>query len=67
MGLILLYHRIAAVEHDPWRLAVSPERFGEQMAALRRELRPLPLRELVDAELRVRPVRDGVAVTFDDG
>ena len=32
---ILMYHRIATLEVDPWGLSVSPERFAEQVQALR--------------------------------
>ena len=32
---ILMYHRIAKPDVDPWGLAVSPERFAEQVQALR--------------------------------
>ena len=29
--VILMYHRVAFLQHDPWGLAVDPERFEEQM------------------------------------
>jgi peptidoglycan/xylan/chitin deacetylase (PgdA/CDA1 family) len=66
-GAILLYHRVAEVGTDPWRLAVAPERFAEQMAMLRSEFEPMPLAELVDAAQRRRLPPGAVAVTFDDG
>jgi len=31
-AVILMYHRIDVVERDPWRLAVTPARFAEQLA-----------------------------------
>jgi peptidoglycan/xylan/chitin deacetylase (PgdA/CDA1 family) len=66
-AVVLMYHRVADVSFDPWRLAVSPERFAEQIAALRRHFEPLTLAELADdaecGSLRPR----AVAVTFDDG
>ncbi|GJQ27208.1 MAG: hypothetical protein HBSAPP02_22400 [Phycisphaerae bacterium] len=67
MAIVLLYHRVAKLAVDPQRLAVTPERFDEQLTALRRIARIVPLDELV------RGVRDGVvpdravAITFDDG
>ena len=66
-SLILLYHRIDRPVTDPWRLAVSPERFGEHCAVLRQRFRPLPLADLVAALRAGRPPARGVAVTFDDG
>lgn len=62
-GLILLYHRVAGLEHDPLGVAVTPEQFAEQLAVLVREWRPAPLADVVSG----RAGRRGVAVTFDDG
>jgi peptidoglycan/xylan/chitin deacetylase (PgdA/CDA1 family) len=60
--LILAYHRVALVEHDPHGLCVAPDRFAEQVEYLQRHVDVVPL----------HAVRDGgsgrrVAVTFDDG
>lgn len=66
-GIVLLYHRVARVEHDPWELAVHPKRFDEHMAAMRDRFLPLSLRALI-AGARERPPKPrSVAVTFDDG
>jgi peptidoglycan/xylan/chitin deacetylase (PgdA/CDA1 family) len=64
---ILLYHRVASVSSDPWRLAVPPDVFDRQLEVIAARFQPLPLRELV-AGLRAGdlPAR-AVAVTFDDG
>jgi len=65
--VILMYHRIANEAVDPWRLAVSPARFEEQLKVLRRTRHPLTLVDFV------RRFKDGslpahaVALTFDDG
>ncbi len=67
MGLILLYHRIAAVDVDPWSVTVSPERFAEHLDALNAHYRPTPLRRLADGEMENRPIDGAVALTFDDG
>jgi peptidoglycan/xylan/chitin deacetylase (PgdA/CDA1 family) len=66
-ALILLYHRIDAPATDPWHLAVSPERFAEQLELLHSRYRPMPLAELVDGLTRRRLPPRAVAVTFDDG
>jgi peptidoglycan/xylan/chitin deacetylase (PgdA/CDA1 family) len=64
---VLLYHRVATLEADPQRLAVSPERFADQLQVLRARCRPMPLLELNDRlQARTLPAR-AVAVTFDDG
>ena len=34
--LILMYHRIAQDDLDPWRLCVSPDNFSAQLELLRR-------------------------------
>jgi peptidoglycan/xylan/chitin deacetylase (PgdA/CDA1 family) len=65
-AVILMYHRIAEPQSDPWTLAVSPAHFAEHLEVLRRRARPVPL-----ADVGVESARGGrrrvVAVTFDDG
>jgi peptidoglycan/xylan/chitin deacetylase (PgdA/CDA1 family)/MoaA/NifB/PqqE/SkfB family radical SAM enzyme/GT2 family glycosyltransferase len=66
-GLVLAYHRVAALSPDTHRLCVSPSRFHEHMRYLREHCTPLPLLELVlAARAGALPPR-AVAVTFDDG
>jgi hypothetical protein len=65
--VILMYHRVAVVQHDPWRLAVDPERFEEQIAYLKHHRTPMSMDELVH-RLRSKTLpANAVAVTFDDG
>jgi peptidoglycan/xylan/chitin deacetylase (PgdA/CDA1 family) len=66
-GAILLYHRVARVGTDPWRLAVAPERFAEHMDLLRAKFEPMPLDELVARAQQRKLPPNAVAVTFDDG
>ena len=48
--MILMYHAVADVATDPYRLAVSPRRFAEQLAWLERAgLRGVGVGELVNA------------------
>lgn len=63
-GVVLMWHRIAAPRHDPFALAVPPARFAEQLDAVRRHCRIVPLAELAAARLPRRPLP--VAITFDD-
>jgi peptidoglycan/xylan/chitin deacetylase (PgdA/CDA1 family) len=59
--LVLLYHRVARLEHDPHELAVDPDRFAQHCDILRRRFDVVPL----DSWQR-RAARQ-VAITFDDG
>jgi peptidoglycan/xylan/chitin deacetylase (PgdA/CDA1 family) len=65
--LILVYHRVAAANVDPWALGVSPANFAQQMQVLTTIANPVSLQDLVraksDRELPPRPV----CITFDDG
>jgi len=64
---ILMYHRIATPDVDPWGLSVSPERFAEQVQALRARRTMLSMDALV-ARLKSGDLpHDAVALTFDDG
>ena len=65
--VILMYHRVACTRHDPWALAVQPERFGRQMDWLSRHRMVLPMDEFVALMKRDRLPRTAVGLTFDDG
>jgi peptidoglycan/xylan/chitin deacetylase (PgdA/CDA1 family) len=62
MSVVLLYHRVADVPHDPFGQAVHPDRFAAQVEHLHRTGRVVPL----DAVLPPRS-RGEVVLTFDDG
>ena len=66
-GVILLYHRIAERQFDPWGLNVDPSLFEEQMETLSRHGQPLPLGEAVRSLHERRTPDRFIAVTFDDG
>ena len=65
--VILSYHRVARLAHDPWQLAVWPERFAEQISALVQLRRVVPLRWLAAELSQGRAPKRVAAVTFDDG
>lgn len=60
--LILLYHRVAELSRDPYRLAVSPRNFADHVAWLRQRFALVPLDSVRKHERGAR-----VAITFDDG
>lgn len=66
-GLILMYHRVADVDVDPWALSVSPQHFDEQLEVLKSHYHPLSLQQLVQAHKQHNIPKRAVAITFDDG
>jgi peptidoglycan/xylan/chitin deacetylase (PgdA/CDA1 family) len=66
-GLILLYHRVARLDRDPFEQAIAPDLFEEQMATLARGFSPMTLVDMAAASMEKRLPRRAVAVTFDDG
>lgn len=67
LPLIMMYHSVGVRPHDPNNLAVTPERFEEQMATLhRRGLRGVSVAELLAARA-AGSARGLVGLTFDDG
>jgi peptidoglycan/xylan/chitin deacetylase (PgdA/CDA1 family) len=65
--VILMYHRVVRVARDPWYLAVWPDRFAEQIAALVHVRRVVPLQWLSAELAQGRMPRKVAAITFDDG
>jgi peptidoglycan/xylan/chitin deacetylase (PgdA/CDA1 family) len=60
--LVLIYHRVAALESDPQMLAVSPDNFRAQLRYLKDNF---PLVRFEDDWSKL--TEPAVAVTFDDG
>jgi peptidoglycan/xylan/chitin deacetylase (PgdA/CDA1 family) len=58
-AIVLLYHRVTHLQTDPQLLAITPEHFAAQMAALRQIAKSVRLSQVFS--------EDGVAITFDDG
>jgi peptidoglycan/xylan/chitin deacetylase (PgdA/CDA1 family)/glycosyltransferase involved in cell wall biosynthesis len=66
-GMILLYHRIAALSPDAHNLCTDPEAFAGHMALIAERYHPVGLLDLV-SQAKEGELRPGtVAVTFDDG
>jgi peptidoglycan/xylan/chitin deacetylase (PgdA/CDA1 family) len=65
--VILMYHRVTSLPADPWALAVSPANFAEQMEALCRVRRVVPLDSLDPAAPAARGDKPLAVITFDDG
>jgi peptidoglycan/xylan/chitin deacetylase (PgdA/CDA1 family) len=66
-ALILMYHRVAEVNLDPWSLCVTPQHFAEQLEVLQRCAHPMSLQDLAAAHQQGKIPDLAVAVTFDDG
>lgn len=65
--MVLMYHRIANTDYDPWGLAVSPAHFDEQLAELRRERDVMSLADFGTLLAGRRLPKRATAITFDDG
>jgi peptidoglycan/xylan/chitin deacetylase (PgdA/CDA1 family) len=65
--MVLMYHRIAEVEYDPWQLSVSPSNFDAQMSVLQRQHNVIPISELIKQVHNKEIEKDCVCITFDDG
>lgn len=64
--LILLYHRVADLDVDPWNLAVRPADFERHLRLLSALYEIVPLSSLVP-QTEPPPRRRQLAITFDDG
>jgi peptidoglycan/xylan/chitin deacetylase (PgdA/CDA1 family) len=63
---VLVYHKVSHDPH-PYYAPLSPEKFEEQIAFLRRHYRIFDLEELVQRSMRGEIPKMAVAITFDDG
>jgi peptidoglycan/xylan/chitin deacetylase (PgdA/CDA1 family) len=66
-GLVLLYHRITALDSDPQRLAVTPRNFAGHLEVLCRRGIPMPLDALATGAREAALPAHAFSVTFDDG
>jgi peptidoglycan/xylan/chitin deacetylase (PgdA/CDA1 family) len=66
-AVILMYHRIDTVERDPWRLAVQPKHFAEQLEVISGLFQPISMQQLRESLTARRVPPRSIVVTFDDG
>jgi len=66
-GIVLLYHRVENLIRDPFRLAVHPHRFEDQLKYLKKKYNIVSLQDMVRRLSRGLSIANQVAITFDDG
>jgi peptidoglycan/xylan/chitin deacetylase (PgdA/CDA1 family) len=65
--LILMYHRVAEVDIDPWSLCVTPKNFASHLEVLREYGYPIKLQQLTKTLCDRDSIKRSVVITFDDG
>jgi hypothetical protein len=66
-ALVLVYHRVATADVDPWDLAVRPEHFDEHLKVLKRCSTLLSLSELIRSIEIGRVPRRGIRTPSPPG
>ncbi len=67
-GVMLMYHRIAEPQYDPWGLAICPATFEQHLQIIKaHKIRVLTAAELASAIADNRLPPRSLALTFDDG
>lgn len=65
--VVLMYHRVAVTETDPWGLCISPENFEQHLQVLRSEFNLISTEELLQQVSVKKIIQNAVCITFDDG
>jgi peptidoglycan/xylan/chitin deacetylase (PgdA/CDA1 family) len=65
-AMVLMYHRIATLQTDPWQLAVTPENFARQLQVLKQQYHVISVNELVRDVHNNSIKSKTVCITFDD-
>lgn len=65
--LVLMYHRIAELDSDPWQLAVTPKNFEEHLSILTKKYNVISSTELIESLKKKSLPSKSVCITFDDG
>ena len=66
-ALILMYHRVAEIDNDPWSLTVTPKNFSEHLEIIRKLGNPVHLSLLRRRINDNKSVKRYIVLTFDDG
>jgi hypothetical protein len=66
-ALILMYHRIAEADSDPWSLCVTPKHFAEHLEVLQHYGTVLSLQQLTSKLRDRQSIARSIVITFDDG
>jgi peptidoglycan/xylan/chitin deacetylase (PgdA/CDA1 family) len=66
-AIILMYHRVAEVDSDPWSLCVTPKHFAEHLEVLQDYGHPRHLQDLTQRLRDRQSIHRSVVITFDDG
>jgi peptidoglycan/xylan/chitin deacetylase (PgdA/CDA1 family) len=66
-AVVLMYHRVVHAIPDTYGLCLTPERFRDHMAMLRRDFVPLPLTDITTHLADGTLPAGVVAITLDDG
>lgn len=62
-----MYHRVAAVDLDPWEMCVTPEHFAQHLDVLQQYAHPISLTQLAQLHRSGQIPDRSVVITFDDG
>lgn len=65
--IILLYHRIANLDGDPYGLFVSPEHFKQHLEVIKHAYSPMKLAHIGEKYYSLRKSPPRIVITFDDG
>lgn len=66
-SVVLCYHRIEELDHDPQLLAVSPENFEAHLKVIKKFFTPISVDELFKQLTNKQIINNSVVITFDDG
>ena len=65
--MVLLYHRVVNLQHDPHLLSVTPVHFEEHLQILKQHYHVISLSELTKSLALNKNLGPVIAITFDDG
>lgn len=66
-AIILMYHRVAEADSDPWSLCVTPKHFAEHLEVLQKYGNLIHLQELKKRLGNRQSINRSIVITFDDG